>query len=650
MKKFLIASGVAVLAFASVAGAQSFNANLTVGSTGADVVALQTALMNAGFNIPAIASGAASKGYFGSQTQSAVKLYQASKGIINTGFVGPLTRAALNGGSVVAGCPVGQVCTPVNPVSTVCPVGFVCTPVGGGTPVIGTSGLSGGAGDITVGITATDVEDEILTGTTEKVLGLRVEASGSDVKVTNVRVKFTAAVNSSASDRLTNYADEVIIYADGQKVGSLNTSSFIRDSSGIYSATIPVSHIVRMGSGNRVIFHVGVRAVSSIDTDDKGSTNDWTALFVSMRYEDATGVVLTNSETGLSNSGIYVDRASSSSEVKFRMAEASGNPKTANVKVSGSATTNVVLAVFTLGAEGSDMYFDQLRASTTISGATNVSSIASDFYLMKGSSAIAEVAADAGTSQALTFSLADTEKISKNEVVTYSIVAKVKSIAATSGSSSAFDQGDSITASTSVSVWNIDAKAQSDGKSVTERAGSVTTYTQTFYTEGIAITKISEGFTILPNDTAANVAGEFKVTLKVTNFGSNDVYIPLNSLASTTAGATSDNSTKGINFYVTDGTTATTSTVADATVLTGTVSKGAGGVEKTNSVLISGGQSAEFVLTTSFNPAPAYTGTRQYRIQIGSVGHAATDVAAATTLIATTPLVDFRTSYQTIQN
>jgi len=649
MKKFLIASGVAVLAFTSIAAAQSFNANLMVGSTGADVVALQTALMNAGHSIPAISAGTP-KGYFGSQTRTAVMAYQASRGIPNTGFVGPLTRAALNAGGGVAGCPAGQVCTPVTPVSTSCPVGFICTPVGGGAPTTGTGGLAGGAGDISVSQTATDVDDEVLTGDTENVLGLRVEASGSDVRVTNVRVKFTAAVDSSASDRLTSYADEVIIYADGQKVGSLNTSSFIRDSSGVYSASIPVSHIVRMGSGNRVIFHVGLKAVSSIDSDDDGSTNDWTALFVSMRYEDATGVILTDSTASLSNSGIYVSRVSASSEVKLRMSEASGNPTTANVKVSESGTTNVVLAVFTLRAEGTDMYFDQLRASTTISGATNVSDIASDFYLMRGSSAISEVAATTGTSQALTFSLADTEELSADETETYSIVAKVKSIAATSGSGSAFDQGDSITASTSVSVWNIDAKAESDGKSVTERSGSVTTYTQTLYTEGIAITKVGEGFTLLPNDTAANVAGEFKVTLKITNFGSNDVYIPLNSLASTTAGATSDNSTKGINFYVTDGTTATTSTVADATVLTGTVSKGTGGVEKTNSVLISGGQSAEFVLTTSFNPAPAYTGTRQYRIQIGSVGHAATDVAAATTLIATTPLTDFRTSYQTVQN
>ena len=472
-----------------------------------------------------------------------------------------------------------------------------------------------------------------------------MQASGSDVEVSNIRVKFTAAVDSSASDRLTNYADNIIIYADGEEVGSLDTDDFVRDSSGVYSANIPVSHVVRMGSGNRVTFHVGFEAVSSIDSDDTGSTNDWTAEYVSLRYTDATGVVITDTTGSITNSGIYVQRISSSSDVKLRMAEWSNNPTARNVKVSTTGTTDVVLAEFTLKAEGSGMYFDQLLASTTITGETNVSDIASDFYLMRGSSRLAEVAASTGTSQALTFSLDDIEEISSGDTETYKIVAKIKSIAATSGSGTAFDQGDSITASTSVSVADINAKADSDGKSVTERSGSVTTYAQSLYSEGIQISKVSDGFTLLSNDTAASVEGEFKVTLRITNFGSDDVYIPLNSLATTSASA---GSTKGIAFGITDTTTATST--GQGGTITGAVSRVSGGVEKTNSVLISGGQSADFMLTTTFNPDAVYTGTRQYRVQIWSVGHATTDTATAATIVSTTPVEDFRTSLNSIQN
>jgi len=136
MKKFLIASGVAVLAFATVVAAQgySFQTNLTVGSTGPDVSALQTWLIGAGYDIPAISSGAASKGYFGSQTKSAVQAFQAAKSLPSTGFVGPLTRGVLNGGatnvavSMSAGCPAGYTCTANTPApATTCPSGYTCT-------------------------------------------------------------------------------------------------------------------------------------------------------------------------------------------------------------------------------------------------------------------------------------------------------------------------------------------------------------------------------------------------------------------------------------------------------------------------------------------------------------------------------------------
>ncbi len=76
-----------------VLGASSYNfqANLTIGSAGNDVIELQKVLIAGGF-----LKIAAPTGFFGPMTAAAVKLYQASKGINATGFVGPLTRAALN--------------------------------------------------------------------------------------------------------------------------------------------------------------------------------------------------------------------------------------------------------------------------------------------------------------------------------------------------------------------------------------------------------------------------------------------------------------------------------------------------------------------------------------------------------------------------
>ncbi len=81
-----------------VLGASTFNfsRNLTLGSQGTDVTALQQRLIAAGFlYIPA------PTGFFGPMTKAAVKLYQQAHGITPvSGYVGPLTRAALSLGVI----------------------------------------------------------------------------------------------------------------------------------------------------------------------------------------------------------------------------------------------------------------------------------------------------------------------------------------------------------------------------------------------------------------------------------------------------------------------------------------------------------------------------------------------------------------------
>lgn len=73
--------------------AMLYTRTLRGGSTGDDVVSLQTFLESKGFlKIPA----GVTKGYFGSLTEQSVKKYQESVGIETVGIVGPKTRARLN--------------------------------------------------------------------------------------------------------------------------------------------------------------------------------------------------------------------------------------------------------------------------------------------------------------------------------------------------------------------------------------------------------------------------------------------------------------------------------------------------------------------------------------------------------------------------
>lgn len=73
--------------------AETFNTNLTIGSTGTDVVALQTYLVNNNYLVIPVG---VSKGYFGNLTQAAVARWQAVKGIVPAvGYFGPISRQVL---------------------------------------------------------------------------------------------------------------------------------------------------------------------------------------------------------------------------------------------------------------------------------------------------------------------------------------------------------------------------------------------------------------------------------------------------------------------------------------------------------------------------------------------------------------------------
>jgi peptidoglycan hydrolase-like protein with peptidoglycan-binding domain len=88
----------------SASVSMTFTKDLTVGSSGADVTALQNALISGGFLKIAKATG-----YFGPMTKAAVSAWQVSKNITPAaGYFGPKSRAAFGGVSMptVPGAPV----------------------------------------------------------------------------------------------------------------------------------------------------------------------------------------------------------------------------------------------------------------------------------------------------------------------------------------------------------------------------------------------------------------------------------------------------------------------------------------------------------------------------------------------------------------
>lgn len=364
MKKVLIASGVAVLAFAMIAGATAItlNTNLTVGSTGADVSALQTWLMANGYSIPAISAGTA-KGYFGSQTKAAVVAFQAANGIPNTGFVGPLTRGKLSGSTVTA--PVA---------GFVCPAGYSCVANPGTTPVVAapgqitTPGIAGTL-DITLRSTPADGTD-VKKGEELAIATYELQSSDSDMSVSNLALKFNT--------RLWLYAQSITIL-DGSNVIAVKNGLSSVDFTEVTSGT---DYRIRFNNVNYVV-PKNSKKVITVQVKMLGFT-DRTAATVSLteaevRAVDGTGVSSTDSVVSTRTFDFV---ASNTANVVVTLSPTSPLKKVVQTSTAGE-TKNVILGVFDLKAENRAATLKTLKVGLNSSAGT-LATIFSDIKIDAG--------------------------------------------------------------------------------------------------------------------------------------------------------------------------------------------------------------------------------------------------------------------------
>lgn len=267
MKKVLFATGVAVLAFAMIAGATgyTFSNNLTIGSTGADVTALQNVLISSGFDIPAISSGAATTGYFGSQTKTALAKYQVAKGIVSpgTGFFGPLTMKVMNGGSTVASnnCLAGWTAatyagtTYCVPPGQTLPTGSVVTP--GTVAGITTPGIPG---TLVYALQTTFNNSTLDKGKSVDVARYKLQASASDMQV--------SSISFDVDKRLWLYVGAITIKDDAGTVIASKSGLMVSDFSELtvgssYRITVPVNYVVPKATSK--YFTINLTALPATD-------------------------------------------------------------------------------------------------------------------------------------------------------------------------------------------------------------------------------------------------------------------------------------------------------------------------------------------------------------------------------------------------
>lgn len=543
MKKVLIASGIAVMAFAMIAGAQghTFTTNLTVGSTGADVAALQTWLMAQGYSIPALASGAATPGYFGSQTKTAVMAYQAANGIPNTGFFGPLTMASVNarGGATTGSvaCPAGMICTPVSttPVAVACPVGFICTPAPGttGTTVTpGTITTPGVAGTLAFTLQGSPSGASLDKGESEDVVRYKLQASASDMQVTSIALDFDA--------RLWLYASAITIKDDsGNVVASktgLTQSDFTELTVGSsYRLYVPVNYVIPRASSKFFTVNVTMLPV----TDRTSATITITQAQV--RSVDGTGVTDTQTQaptpartfsfTG-TNTGQVVMTVDASAPLKKL------------VQISNSSeTTGVVLGVVNLKSQNRDAVLRTLKVYVN-TDATGVNTLFSRIKVKFGSdpreyiaNTVSVTSPDSAASSTVTFTdLAISLPKDLNVPVTIlADVAKPASVGALDGKS----------ASTTIKANTTNIVVEdATFNTVTVNAGTVVSNDQIFSATGAVLSGLSatKGTIINGSVGGVSVGVKYETTYTFTlTAGDNPLYVsavPGVALGTTTTGYT----------------------------------------------------------------------------------------------------------------
>ncbi len=406
MKKALIASlatsALVIGAFAMSASAYVFSNYLSVGSTGNDVVALQSFLVSKGFlTMPA----GVAEGYFGSLTKAAVVAYQASVGLPSTGYVGPMTVKVLNAGGSTAStgaatCPAGYSCAPTTPVTFACPSGWTCTPLAGTTG--GTvTGASTATGITTPGVegilsaTPGPVSNSVLNGGQLKapIIDARLQAQDSDIAIQRVTVDLGASTN------VFNYVFSNLYLVD-PSTGAILTSTPLNASTVVQSGS---NYVVNM-TGFNFIVPKNTYMDLTVEADVNGSIltqflGSYTVSIDNQGIRGVDGAGIDQYSSGVLSQSVTINQSLSlNSQVNISLD--GSTPVTQSVPVIDTTNGNYLglpVLTFDMLAQNDNIHIHNLTvkfASTTSAG--NITAA----YLYNGSTLVTSAAvASNGTAE-----------------------------------------------------------------------------------------------------------------------------------------------------------------------------------------------------------------------------------------------------------
>jgi len=600
-------------------------------------------------------------GKFGPLSVAAAKIWQASRSLMVDGVMGAMSRASavaqINSGVVnpapgiyPAGCssfegfsvttglscaaatyPAGctsntgySVTTGLSCAATPTTLPAGCTSTVGYSPTTGvkcdgtsttpTPGtLEGGAGSID------DVQElsslsgeEVSEGDSDKkVAGWTFTAdNGSDLAIIAFKLTFEQT-DATSSDKMSDYIDKVTVWQGSTEVGSADVGDF-SENTNIYTKTINLSGAV-IKADEDSDFYVTVDAVNNIDSGDLGD-NTFALILADVRYQDATGVVLTDSTTGdlPSTVNFSFETIATTTGLELKVSKTTGTSGNAVndahvVDVDDTSDTNdVPLLAFDIKADGDLKNIQNIAvkvvSTNTVGGSGTVATIANSYSLWMDGTKIDSVNnGDLTTTVdgAVVVTTGDTAFINFNDIDfdmddgdTAHFIVKADINDTQAGS---FVNGNTLQA-TMADATEVDyivaEDANGDDIAITDLTGAASADAIAFYDTGIQVKFNSATATVSHVGDPATVGdsdqGTFVIKFDVTAFGA-DMFIDKDAVEEYVGTTVTQ-----VSYYFEDGNTQGGDMAAGVATLTST-----GDAVGTNSFRVGEGETETFTLTVN---------------------------------------------------
>lgn len=435
----------------SLAAVQALTKDLTIGSKGADVTALQTWLVEEGYLVMPVG---VPMGYFGTLTQKALAQWQAENAVTPAaGYFGPKTRGVIatlsatptTGGTLPAGC------TSTAGYSST--TGAKCDGSTTGSTTGGTISTPGVEGTLSATQSTSGISSTIYEGDDQvAILGVKLEADSSDIMVQRVKIDL------GTTTKIYNKIYSKLYVTEGGNLlaeAALNSSTVVKES-GRYYITISGFNLLVPKDGSKTVV-IKADVYSSIDSTDRSAgdiTLSWGVRLASNGFRGVDGAGI-DQYAGTTSIGKSITISASLVEsATLDLADNSSSPSAADVVAADGSANNeldkLTLLTFNLTAKKDDVTVTDLAIDID-KGGTGGATASTTVYLYEGDTELenATVDSSAANGSYVVFSSDELFTVSKDATKTLTVKVDVRNANGTVSTLSATASSSGITAENS---------------------------------------------------------------------------------------------------------------------------------------------------------------------------------------------------------